>query len=124
MKTNILIFLLIAYAAISKADDYTSKVIGSCACLRIEPIKIPTKSDSAVWLCVKYIYGMPAVNDSCARAIAYYNLRDTNEGSVVFFPDGNIELEGAECDSIRNDAFYIYRKIAEQSGGDIVLIEN
>ena len=124
MKTNILVFLLIAYAAISKADDYTSKVIGSTACVRIQAIKMPTKPDSAVWLCVKYIYGLPAINDTCARMIAYYNLRDSNDGNVDFFPDGNIEIDGAECDSIKNDAFYIFKKIAEQSNGDIVLIEN
>lgn len=115
------IYILCLYAFKAGATEYDTKVIGDLGCVKIQPVKVPMQTDSLVWLCVKGVYVMPKVNDSCGYATFYYELKDSNLNSTNIISPQNITISGAECDSMSNDAFYIFRKIA--SDGGLHLIE-
>lgn len=117
---RISVYLICLYAFKAGATEYDTKVIGDMGCVKIHAIKVPMQSDSLVWLCVKGVYMMPKVNDSCSKAVFYYELKDSNLNSTTVISPQNITVEGGECDSLMNDRFYIFRKIAEQSNLQLV----
>ena len=113
---TIAVYIFSLYAFKAGATEYDTKVINDMGCVRIQAIKVPMQTDSLIWLCVKGVYIMPKVNDSCGMATFYYELKDSNLNTTTIISPQNITISSAECDSMSNDAFYIFRKIATEGG--------